>query len=58
MLNFDSALIVQIINTILLVAVFYLVYALLFKYPNRNKKRFESIEKRLEELEKGEKLRG
>lgn len=52
MLNFDTAFIVQIINTILLVAVLYLVYALLFKYPKRNNKRFESIEKRIEDIEK------
>lgn len=52
MLNFDSVLIVQIINTILLGAALYLVYALLFKYPKHNKKRFESIEKRIEEIEK------
>ncbi len=58
MLSFDISLLVQIINTVLLVGILYLVYALLFKYPKRNKKRFESIEKRLEELEKGEKLRG
>jgi len=52
MLNFDTAFIVQIIKSILLAAVFYLVYALLFKYPKRNMKRFESIEKRIEDIEK------
>lgn len=52
MLNFDTVLIVQMINTILMVAVLYLVYALLFKYPKQSKKRFESIEKRIEDIEK------
>lgn len=52
MLKFDFSLIVQIINTIILAAVFYLVYALIFKYPKLNKKRFESIEKRIEDIEK------
>ena len=52
MVNFDSVLAVQIINTILLVAILYLVYAMLFKYPKRHKKRFESIEKRIEDIER------
>lgn len=52
MLNFDTVLIVQMINTILLVGVLYLVGSLIFKYPKRNQKRFESIEKRIDDIEK------
>ncbi|MDK9711402.1 hypothetical protein [Acidaminobacter sp.] len=43
MLNFDTAFIVQIINTILLVAVLYVVYALLFKYPKQSKKDLKAL---------------
>jgi uncharacterized membrane protein len=50
-LNFDGALITQIINTIFLVAILYLFYALFYRNPKNIKKRLEIIEKRLDDME-------
>lgn len=52
MLRFDTLFVVQFINTALLVAILYLVYALLIKYPKRMNQRMERLEKRVEDIEK------